>query len=101
MSETVHFELPGPDRFFVYPVILGDDGGEAPGTRLRCLSFDDALRVARNLVPALRGAVAVSARELAPKANCEEGEMLFADVAKFGEVSERMLLLFGIGNVSS
>lgn len=101
MSETDHCERPGPDRFFVYPVILGDDGNEAPGTRLRCLSFDDALRVARNLVPALRGAVAVSAYKLTPKAEGDEGEMLFADVAKFGEVSERVLLLLGIGSVSS
>jgi hypothetical protein len=36
-----------PALFFVYPVIVDDEGNEKLGARLSCFSFDDALYVAR------------------------------------------------------
>jgi hypothetical protein len=85
-----------PAQFFVYPVIVDDEGNEELGTRLSCFSFDDALYVARRLVPEIPGALAVTAHELASDVEGEDGEIAFADIAKFGEVSERVLQMLDI-----
>ena len=100
MFDFAELTAGSPDRFFVYPVIVDDEGNEELGTRLRCLSFDDALYVARRLVPEIPGALGVSAYELTPDEEGQEGEMVFAEIARFGYVSEHILQMLNINPIA-
>ena len=80
-----------PTRFFVYPIVVDAVGNEEIGMRLECLTFEDAVYVARRLVPEITTAVAVSAHELIPDEEGQEGEIVFAEVATVGTVSKDVL----------
>jgi hypothetical protein len=85
-----------PSRFFVYPIVVDAAGNEEFGMRLECLTFDDAVYVARRLVPEISAAVAVGAHELIPDEEGREGEIVFADVATVGNVSDQVLHALGL-----
>jgi hypothetical protein len=80
-----------PSRFFVYPIIIDAAGDEEIGRRLECITFEDAVYVARRLVPEISAAIAVSAHELIPDDEGREPEIVFADVATVGRVSNAVL----------
>jgi hypothetical protein len=85
-----------PSRFFVYPVIIDAAGDEEIGRRLECLTFEDAVYIARKLAPEISAAIAVSAHELIPNEEGQEPEIVFADVATVGEVSDAVLEALGL-----
>jgi hypothetical protein len=85
-----------PSRFFVYPIIIDAAGDEEIGRRLECLTFEDAVYVARRLVPEISASIAVSAHELISDEESHEPELVFADVATVGNVSDAVLRALGL-----